>query len=495
MHKLGIIGFIVALCAIAASLFYIFHRTGGKDIGISVSMPDEMYAGVPADIAVQFENLSGSVLNNVSLEASLPDGVVFAGSSEEKRVDNRNIGNLGVGGVRTETYKVIALKGKDSAQQLSFLLNYTPESLGKASRFGASKSAEMKVKDAGFGLQFKAPEKVFSGEDFDVEVAYKNNTPVDLNGLKLAMEYPASFEYGRATIKPDQGNAVWLLGDLHKGSEGSLSIHGSAAGPDNAPLSFRAIPSVTVDGREYALEPVQYDLSIAPSPLSLTIRLNDADEYIGKPGDQLTYILSYSNNTDAPLREVVIRARLAGALFDFNTLAGNAIADLNNATLVWNSRNAPELAYINPHSAGSVQFSVKLKDAYPVRRFSDKNFIVKVNGEIESPTVSPGTDASRTYSIAKLETKVAGTMALQAKAYFRDANAGVLNAGSVPFRVGQKTQMTVHWVLRNFAADVSNVEVLANLPEGVKFAGQAKSNFSTVPAYDYGPNKVVWTIP
>ncbi len=159
-----------------------------------------------------------------------------------------------------------------------------------------------------------------------------------------------------------------------------------------------------------------------------------------------------------------------------------------------NSQNAPELSYLDAHSSRIVQFTVKLKGAFPITHFSDKNFLLRINAEIESPTVPPHVNASKTYSVTKHESKVAGAVTLQTRAYFRDADAGFLNNGTVPPHTGKPTQFTIHWILKNFAADLSGVDVRANLPEGVRFTGQAKSNFGPAPIYDQSTNQVIWAL-
>ncbi len=491
MSKIKFIVLAVLLLITAGTVIYIF-RSNNSDLEVSVVTPPEAQLGVPFEMKVEFSNRSGQVLNNVALTLTLPDGAVFVGSSADRLIDNRDLGNVGENSLMSQTYKVMFLQGRDSTKKIRAHIAYSPDTLG--ARFELEKSADINVRDSGMTIELKAPEKVFSGEEFDLNVKYKNISSSDLNDLTLTMEYPPSFTFIKSTLKPDTDKTTWILGDLHSDSEGEFTLTGSVAGPDNSALTFNAGVTMTVGGREYKLEPTPLNMTITPSPLTLTVKANEDQNYIAKPGDDLQYVVSYVNTTDIALREVVIRAQLVGEMFDLNQVETRGVYRFSDNTLIWNSQLIPELSYVGPHSAGFVNFKVHIKDTYPIRRFGDKNFTLRVNTEIESPTVPNYVTASKTFNIAKLETKVAGNITIQAKGYFRDANSGILNKGVMPPRVNQPTQFTIHWLLQNFANDAATIEIRATLGDGVTFAGNAQSNFGPAPTYDSGAKQVIWLI-
>ncbi len=85
-------------------------------------------------------------------------------------------------------------------------------------------------------------------------------------------------------------------------------------------------------------------------------------------------------------------------------------------------------------------------------------------------------------------------MLLSAKAYFRDAEAGILNKGVMPPKAGQPTNFTIHWILKSFASDFTGIEVRSPLKDGVKFTGTAKSDFGNAPVLDEKTNEMVWIL-
>ncbi|MDO8442929.1 MAG: hypothetical protein Q7S81_01570 [bacterium] len=494
--KFVIIGLVLI---IGLSVIYILNGNN-QSLDVGLSGPDEVMAGVPFDLKVEFSNQIDSVLKNVSIIVALPDGAVFAGSGEEKLVDSKDLGDLGQGSLVSENYKIIFLsaqggsvsggKGIGEKLKIKTLVSYSSGS----SKYEKETEKEVKILDSGVSVEIKAPEEVFSGEEFDVSVNYKNISEVDFSGLELVLEYPANFTFISSDSKADSGNNVWELGDLRKGSEGSFTVKGSVAGPENSPVIFKADLNFSLNNQKYRIDLKDVNSVISPSPLSLLILLNDKQDYVTRLNDDLKYNIGYINNTDVPLREAVVRVQILGELFDLESLDTKAVFRKTDNTLTWNSSNTPELNYIAPRSAGFVSFSIKTKTNYPVRRLGDKDFILSVKAEIESPTVPEFLNASRTYNISKMETKVAGDLALSAGAFFRDAEAGILNKGTLPLKVNQPINFTIHWILKSFATDFNGIEVRAPLKEGVKFTGVAKSNFGNAPVLDEKTNEMVWTL-
>lgn len=476
---------------IIVSVFYVY-QVSRRNLGVVLNAPEEVLIGVPFDLRIELSNQSGNVLKGAALTVTLPEGAVFVGSGEDKLIAKKDLGDIGEGSLVSETYQVVFLKGRDSRQKIQAAVSYLPANLG--SRFESSEEAEVAVRDSGAAVELVGPPSVLNSEEFELEVVYRNVSEADFKDLELKLEYPANFSFLSSTIRPDKGRDTWLLGDLRKGSEGTFTIRGSLIGTPESSAEFKINLKTSLGGRQYNLETKPFSLTIAPSPLSLTVNLNEKTDYIAKPGDNLNYVISYVNNTDTALRAVTIRAQLVGEMFDFNYLNTNAIFRLEDNTLIWNPQNNPPLGTVAPNSAGFVKFSIKAREQYPIRRFGDKNFVLKINAEIESPTAPASMAAAKTFNIAKLESKVSGNIKIASKAYFRDAASGIINKGVMPPRVGQPVNFTVHWLLENFASDVSNLEVRAALPAGVKFTGVAKSNFGPQPFWDENNSQVVWQI-
>ena len=478
---------IVAFIAISlASSFYIFVLRDRSALNLELEAPEEILTGVPFDLKVNFSNNSGNLIGDVRLSVILPEGAAFFGKDLQKNIDNKPLGNIGDGSLVQETYKVIVIAAEPAVKQFKAAVNYAPASLGSRVRFEKSETIEVESRSAGIQIEMVVPEETVSGEEFSLDIAYRNISDLDFSDLELRLEYPPNFTFAIASLKPDSGNNIWLLGDLRKNSEGKFFVTGNLIGSEDELFEFKAGLSSRQGGYSYLVSRGSAKTAIGSSPLSLAIHLNNGENYVAKPGDNLNYTISYSNNTDSLLSNVVIRAKLIGELFDLGSVQTQGFFRPTDNTLIWNSANAPDLTPLPSGKAGVVNFSVKIKETYPIRRFSDKNFLLKVQAETESN--------GRIFSKVQSETKLVGKAEVDAKAYFRDAESGFLNQGLFPLKVGQPTNFTIHWLVKSFANDLSNIEVRGALGNNVKMVGVPKSNAGSLPFYSVEGNEVVWQI-
>lgn len=473
------------------SAFYIWRTQSSRGLDLTLDVPDRIMSGVPFILKVNFSNNSASLLNDARLTVSLPDGVAFYKSPAEKTIETKQLGNIGQGSLIQEPVELIIIAPEQSVKTIKVSLGYAPATLG--AKFEKTAYADVEVESSGIVIEISAPEKATSGEDFETVISYRNVSEVDFSNLEMKMEYPPSFTFNSASMKPDMENNIWNLGDLRKNSEGKITIKGNLTGGADDVYEFKAQLSERAAGENYLVSTGSAKTAISASPLSLAIHLNsDNGNYIAKAGDVLNYTLSYVNGTGIALHDVSIKAQLVGEMFDLSSVQSQDFSRQGDSVLIWNSANNPNLVFLSAGSAGAVSFSLKVKDTFPVRRFSDKNYSLLLNSEITSQT--PSVEGGAFLSKARLETKVSGSIIVDAKIYFRDAESGFLNSGVFPPKAGQPTQFTVHWILKSMAADVTGVEVRSILGNNVKMIGNAKSNGGSLPNYNSETNEVFWQV-
>lgn len=475
-----------------ALIFLWVQSRRAKGLSVSFEAPDQVLIGSPFEISVNISNDSRSVLRDARLSLILPDEIVFVGEPREKNIIHKDIGNLGVGSLAQEKFRLMTLSGENTIKKIQAGVIYSPASLG--SKFEQKSEADLTIGGFGLPLDIVTPTKVFSGEDFETVISFKNVSDADYLDLKMNIVYPPNFNFLKASVELENSHREWPLGDLRRGSDNELKINGNLIGPDNAFFNFEVSIEVGFKNQRYTITANTATVSISPSPLSLRIGLNDDPNYVAKLGDFLHYTITYVNNTDIGLRDATIRAQLKGDMFDFSSLATQATFRSVDNTLVWNVSNASALALIAPGESGTVIFDIKTKQNYPIRRLNDKNFTLQIFAQIESPTVPVFVAAKKTINSLSYETKVAGQIKVDAKAYFRDAAAGIINEGPFPPRVSQPTQFTIHWVVTNFSTDVSEVKAKAFLGPNVRFTGVAKSNTGILPVYDAQTQEMTWEI-
>ena len=481
------------IAALIGSGFFIFQYLQSRGLTMDVVGPAEVNIGVPFDLTVDFSNQSRNILKNAKLSVALPDGAVILGASEDQRIYSEDLGDIGTGSLAQKPLRLVITKDENTLKRFTAYISYGASGIGQA-RFEERRDFDLRIKEPGVFLDMTLPDQILSGEKFDIKINYRNISQENFSGLELQLDYPASFAFESAIPKPAKVNNSWELKSLSPNSEGDIVISGQLIGQGKAVFNFDAKLAMNVFGRRYLMNQKSGSLAIAPSPLGITVSLNEQEGYVAQLGDQLVYAVSYQNNSGVGLADAVMKVKLTGALYDFNTLQAKANFNSITNTLTWNASNMPELRILSAGDTGLATFQIRLKDQFPIRRLGDKNYLLRAEAEIDSPTVPYYLSAQKTTGLANLETKVAGAIKIETKAYFRDAVSGMINRGPWPPRVNQPTQYTVHWFITNYATDVRNVEVRAFLESGVNWTAQVKSNTGSSPVYNDRAQEIVWLI-
>ncbi|HEY4523729.1 MAG TPA: hypothetical protein VJK04_02555 [Candidatus Paceibacterota bacterium] len=483
---------LVSIATIVIVSYLLYQAFALSGLGLTSKYPDQVLLGTPFDFAVNYSNNSASILKNTKISVTLPTEFSFVGEAGSKRVAVKDVGDVGVGTIGQEIFRVIATSGGQSSKRITVGLDYNSSTFGP--RFHKELWNDIFIGDSAASLDLTAPDKVLSGETFELHIPYKNISPGDFTDVQLTLDLPINFTIKTSSSKPDIGT-TWRLGDLKAGSSDELVVKGSVTAPANSFFDVKATLTSSVNGSRYTVAEKSKSIAVSASPLSISITLNNGTDYITRAGDTLPYVISYTNNTDIGFSDVVIMAQLRGEMFDMRSLeTGGGFNSVIN-TISWNASNDSALKVLNPGASGKVEFRINTLADYPIKRFNDKNFTLKVAAQIESPTVPSYLSAERTVGVDNLETKISGAVTLSTKILFRDAASGILNKGGLPLKVNMKTQFTVHWILKNFTTDVKDVEIHSALSPGVTATGVVKSNGETKPEYNDRTSEIVWKIP
>ncbi len=493
---LGVV--LVALIAGGFGLYKFLIQPSAPQANSKISLeflkPNQILIGEPFTVSISISNYSDNILKNAKLSLFLPDGVYFAGQSDEARVSEQVVGDLGPGSINQQTFTLLALSGNPT-RRLEAKLSYSFSQTSGA-QYESPALLDLLINQPAVTINLGVPQSVFNGQDFEIKASYSNNTAHDFKDVHLALDYPPIFQFKHSTVSPEgSSNNSWQLGTIPAGSAGTISITGSVLGPEGSFFDIVASLTSLISGNTYTVNKQTANVAISQSPLSLSITANNSADYISHLGDNVQYTIQYNNNSEMVMQNVKIQAKLVGELFDFSNIGTDGNFNSLNNTVTWFPATNRELLSVPSKQGGSVSFSIPIKNAFPIRLLSDKNYTLKIQAQIESPTVPQNITANKTVSVAEVESKVAGKLDFVSEALWRDAASGILNSGPYPPRVNQPTQFTVHWRIVNYATDVSNVHVSTYLQSGARFTGTVKSTMDTQPAYNPNSGLVTWDIP
>ena len=491
----GTVSAIIVLLAISG--FYIYQYFTSESAALSVEAPKEAMIGAPFDLKVQLDNQSENDLQKVQLSIVLPEDMasLVEGQSKEGLL-TQDLGNLAKGDAIQRKIPLVILSDGQTTKRFKVSFSYLPSDFG--GRLEKIKEMEVAVKESAIKLDLTAPEKVLNNEEFEIVADYSNISDVDFYDAKIKFVFPDNFIFKDSEPKMS-GKWFLQLDSLPKGANGQMLIKGKLVGEENKFFEIKDEAELSLLGRTYKINEKTASVFIASSPLSMKISVNGASSnYVSQLKDKLRYTLAFRNNTDVGLQDAVIKAKITGEMFDFSTLETKGFFSSADNTVTWNAANTPELRLLAPGAGGELSFDAQTKENFPIRKKSDKNFTLKVQGEISSPTVPYYVSADKSIGLASLENKVAGATQIEALAYFKepgDSNSGIINKGSLPPRVNIPTGFTIHWLIKNYATDVDNVGVKASLQSGVRWTGIVQSNAGTsTPVYNERTQEVSWFI-
>jgi len=494
MKKVFIFGGSGILLLIGVFIWWLFAGSG-QSLAISIAVPDRMQTGIPVEVAVNMNNDSGSELKDAQVSLSLPDGVIFVGVPGRRTVENQRIGALPEHKLTKTVFTIMATGIQNTIVELKAEVSYVPGAL--SSRFAKSATTKVVIGEPGIEVSVAPPVKVFGGEEFTTDINYRNVSTFNFDSAQLKLIYPAGFSFKSATVQPsDVNNSIWEIGSLPAGGEGILSIKGSVSGQDGENFDIRALIAAAVGEGFYDVANQVSTVGLAPAPLSIRVDVLPSREAVFSLAEQVRYRLTYTNNTQTALKDVIVQAKIIGEMFDLRTLQSSGVLRSSDNTIVWNASRVPDFTLLAPNASGVLDFLIQTKAAYPITRLGSKNYSLIVRAQIESPTVPANVAAGKTLGVSELNSKIRGSLMLAALGYYRDTQSGITNSGSLPPRVGQNTQFTIHWQLRNTSTDVESIVVRAFLGPNVRYTGAFKSNVaSSTPEYNDRTQEMIWRVP
>lgn len=482
---------ILAIIAGAIGVFVTVRQNVGTAT-VSLSVPDTVRRGEPFEAEVVVTNSGDEPLRDTEIAVRLPDGLASLGFVNNRTRITEPVGDIGGGIAIKKRFKLLAVGKSDSKQDITVTATYRTS--GGASEFDTSATEAVAIGAPAITLTVEAPEHTLPGSAIDVVLKYKNISTTSFDDVILSVKYPEAFSFTRASMLPDSLNSVWRLGELRAGSSGSITVTGKLDGFSEARFSFPATIAVNFLGREHVIEDVVASVSIAPSPLAVTVLVNGRGDYVARIGDELRYTIRYQNNSGIALTDVTARASIAGDIVSMESVRSDGMFTTQTSEVLWDASSTPVLRILDPGVSGELFLTVPLQATFPIRRSSDKNFTVKLVVRLESPSVPYYLSASKTSAAVAMTTKVAGSLSVDARGFHRDAAAALVNDGALPPQVGKATEYTVHWLLTNTATDMRSVQVSAALPSDVSWTGVVKSSGQTVPIYDAATRTVQWEI-
>jgi len=482
----GIVLFLIVAGVMVSVYLYAQSSFDQNWVALTISGPDGVASGEAVIYRVNCKNSTKIDLNDVQLVLNWPEDSI---PDSGQLIEQISIGTLAAGQEKVIEFggKIIGLK--NSQKQLLAKLSYQP--VKTSARFENVSTFGSRIISVPLVLTFDMPQRVSNGQQITVSLKYLNDSEFSFDNLFVKVEYPDGFKVSSSYPQPQEN--VWEIGKLDSKQEGKILITGTIEGERRDAKLFHGYLGVIKDKGFIAYADAVKSAQISLPVLSLEQTVNGVSEYTANSGEDLKYSIKYQNNSTLSIPSVKIVLKFNTEALDFTTLQLGERGSFESAgnSITWDQTNTPELAAVGAGYQGELKFSVKLKDAMPVKAYGDKNFVIYDVVNSGSVNIPLALLDQQVQDTAELTIKVNSKLGLDARGYYQDAF--LPNDGPIPPKVGETTSYTIYWCVTNPSNNVEGVRVEAILPSYVEWLNKfkpASTNFQ----YDNLNRRVVWDI-
>jgi len=491
-------GGVVITIAILFIAYFVWSVMKSGGITFAFTGPDEAKAGEIKNFHLVCTNNSRVVLEDASVDVQLPAGI-FSSEDPTKRIISYNLGEIIPHSSQEKVLALMITGEPQTAKSIEAVLRYRPKTL--SSSFSRKIIKKILISGSVFRLDLTHPQQVFSEQVFPLQLNWENLGTETFDNIEIKPEWPEGLvvqETNPEAVSEMGKVNYWSLGSLGPAAQGKILIKCFISGQAGETKRIALSLGLKKNNKFYSLAKTKGYITLAANPLMISSLVNGEGVVNASLGDNLNFDIDYQNNYSSSLRNLVIRTKFTGDIFDFSTLKapqGTYSSHLN--TITWTGGHVPQLYVLNPQEKGTLHFSIKLKKDWPMESLAQKNIILTVETTIESSNIPEQVEVQEIPRAASTNTiKLNSKVQLVPESYFRDAPSHLVNKGRLPLQVNQPTELTIHWKIKNSFNALKNVEVDTTLPLGVEFTGKIAGNYGVnIPVYNPANRIVSWNIP
>ncbi len=484
--------FVVAI----SSFWFSSSSFSEKDVTLSLDAPVQVSSGDEVTYKITYANATKTTLYNLNFLFFYPQDATILkdGNTIQGQTDSFKVDQLAPGQKGEKEFKVFLVGDKGNIKSAKVTLSFKSGSL--QSSFEKSATIATTIVAMPIDLTLVSPPNATPGQAINYILDYRNQSSDDISDLLIQFSYPDGFSVQDSTPAPGQGNNVWSVPLLKKGSGSRISIQGTLDGKEGDSKSVevqlkRKIGTTYIDYEKAS------SVTLISSPLmGLDVLVNESNNYSAYPGDDLRYTLKYSNNSNLNLSGLNLSVQLEGDMYDFSSLNTNGgFFDDSTKTILWNSSTMPDFINLSPGAKGQITFHITLNRTFPSGGSgSSRDRFVKATAKLSTPNVPPNSNAEELAVFASAITKIGTQPSISETAYYNDPAFG--SFGPMPLQVGQETAFTVHWQIINPGNDIGGAVLSGKLPSGVFWMDQTSTDpGNQEPVFNPNTQQVSWSFP
>ncbi|HLD26078.1 MAG TPA: hypothetical protein VJC05_03480, partial [Candidatus Andersenbacteria bacterium] len=310
-------------------------------------------------------------------------------------------------------------------------------------------------------------------------------------GLELALT-DSEFSPGFAPSE-----SQWLLPDLEPLAEAKRTFIFQVEGQPGEKRALDIEAGVRQGGEDFTQRELMHVVTVSATEVIIEQLYNGSTEPLTvRPGETVSGEIRYHNTGSVGLKDVIVKVVFEGSSFDAAslTLSGAGSYDPVTKSISWSAATVPELGVVQPQQAGSLKYSFKILPLESLPATSDESQVLVTMATVDSPNLPAPVGQPRRIISDRAVLSLGTNLILEAAALYDDGRLGITSTGPRPPRVGETTTYTVRWRVGSTLNDVSDIQLVAVLPDGVRYTGQKYVTSGEVTVNDR-TGEVGWRLP
>ena len=485
----GVVG-IIALVALGAYLTSVLQQKPDP-LAISVQAPGQSSPGQPTQFTVSLANQDASgALRDVTITVKADGGTIFPDAPQFATVQ-RSLASIGARGNDQETFSAVFWGKAGDQRSLDVAVRY---------KFGSTDTIYEKdsrvttaIGSDPISLNLQTPDQVLPGQNFLFSLQYANTSAQAIANAQISFDVPQGMRMLQSDpvlANATSSSPAFPIANFAQNQKGVISAKSIV--DDNQGQGKKIVAHVTIQirGQSFEIGQTSANLLVVASPLQIRMSVQGKPDYHATIGEGLSYEVAVTNNYSYALKDVVVNADVSDPWFVPQSIqVRDGSYSSRTKTVTWNGGSDANLLALDPGKTEVVSFSVTLKSAF-WQNLTNNVIGVKATVSASNKPEGVGTQIASTDQI---QTKVNGTLALQAPVYFRDPKGTFVNVGTIPPRANQLNQYTVYINVATKGNDFRDLQVSTVLPGNVTFEGKVKGDTA---GFVYNPrtNEIDWDI-
>mgnify|MGYP001591719582 FL=1 len=484
------------LLAIVSFLSFWFGSPSFSESGVKLDIEGSTQASVGDEVVykLKYSNTTKLDLNNMSFKFFYPDNSVVLKDGVVARdlSETFTVGQLSPGQSAEKDFKAFLVGDRGNIKTAKAELSYRAGDL--RTTFEKNTSFSTTIVSLPVSLTLSAPPNLVPGQVVNYMLDYRNESNDDIYDLKFEFDYPDGFSIQKSAPLPNTGNYVWIVPVLKKGNGGRISIVGTLNGKEGETKVISVALKRKIGDQYVNYEKAETSSVITNPLLGAEVLVNDSSDYSAFLGDDLNYIIKYSNNSNYNLIGVNLTIKLEGEMYDISSLdTKGGYYDNSNGTILWNASTVSDFANLAPNKKGQVSFRIKLKSSISSGVTGSKNLFVRASARLSTPNVPVNVGGDEIFAESSLVTKISTQPTLKQTVYHNDPAFG--SSGPLPLEVGKETSFTIHWQITNPGNDMNGVKIVGILPAGVNWKNIVSVGSGQLePIFNKNTSEVSWNL-